>query len=359
MNSSRLGEVIEVMEKIYSICGMCTVRCPIEVHVEGGEILRVQGSGPAGLDGSLCPRGGAGLALLNDHERPQYPMIRVGERGEGKWRQASWDEALTYIADKLTEVVSKHGHRSILMSDRGGPFPDLHKAFMRAMGSPNYCNHDASCARNVQHAAQSGYGGGRKGVSYDLGNARHVVLQTRNIFEAINVSEVKNLIKAKNNGCKITVIDVRANLSACKADNFFMVRPGTRLRFQPGGDKRAHKRRPLQKGIREESFQGFRGVGELCGSLHPRVGRRGMRRRRQEAGGFRKADGRGRARGYLASGLEHRPLHDQLLRVPHRLHHQRPFGHLRGQGRASAHGQGQGRRAQGLEGPGGPLSQAR
>ena len=102
---------------------------------------------------------------------------------------------------------------------------------MRAMGSPNYCNHDASCARNVQHSAQSVYGGGRKGVSYDLGNARHVVLQTRNIFEAINVSEVKNLIKAKNNGCKITVIDVRANITACKADNFFMVRPGTDYGF--------------------------------------------------------------------------------------------------------------------------------
>jgi len=219
------------MEKIYSICGMCTVRCPIEVTVENGEVVRIEGSPHAGLDGSLCPRGGAGLALLNDHERPQYPMIRVGERGEGKWRQATWDEALTYVADKLMEVTNKYGKRSVLFSDRGGPFADLHKAFMKGLGSPNYCNHDASCARNVQHAAKSFMGMGRKGVSYDLGNARHVILQTRNIFEAINVSEVKNLIKAMNNGCKLTVIDIRATITASKADNFFLIRPGTDYAF--------------------------------------------------------------------------------------------------------------------------------
>jgi thiosulfate reductase/polysulfide reductase chain A len=218
-------------ETVYSICGMCTVRCPIEVVVDNGEVVRIEGSRPGGLGGSLCPRGGAGVALLNDHERPQQPMIRVGERGEGKWRQVTWDEAFAHVADKLADVINQYGHRSIMFSDRGGPFPDLHKAFMRGMGSPNYCNHDASCARNVQHSALSVMGMGRKGVSYDLGNARHVVTQTRNIFEAINVSEVKNLLKAMGSGCKLTVIDIRGTITATKATNFFMVRPGTDYGF--------------------------------------------------------------------------------------------------------------------------------
>ena len=74
-------------------------------------------------------------------------------------------------------------------------------------------------------------GMGRKGVSYDLGNARHVVTQTRNIFEAINVSEVKNLIKAMNQGCKLSVIDIRSTVTATKANNFFLVRPGTDYGF--------------------------------------------------------------------------------------------------------------------------------
>ena len=59
-----------------------------------------------------------------------------------------------------------------------------------------------------------------------LKNARHVVLQTRNIFEAINVKEVNDLMGAMENGCKLTVVDVRANVSATKAHRFLMIRPG-------------------------------------------------------------------------------------------------------------------------------------
>ena len=79
--------------------------------------------------------------------------------------------------------------------------------YVRGLGSPNYCNHDSSCARNVQHASLSVTGMGRKSVAYDLKNAKHVVLQLRNIFEAINVQEVNNLMDAMENGCKLTVID--------------------------------------------------------------------------------------------------------------------------------------------------------
>ncbi len=218
--------------KVYSICGMCTVRCPIEAHVENGVCSFVQGNPhAAGIDGAVCARGAAGLALINDNERPQFPMIRAGERGEGKWREVSWEEALDYTAGRLKEVMEQYGSRSVLFSDRGGPFRDLHQAFVRGLGSPNYSNHDASCARNVQHAALSVFGFGRKGVGYDLKNSRHVVLQTRNIFEAINVKEVNDLTAAIENGCKLTVIDIRATISSSKANNFFMVRPGSDYAF--------------------------------------------------------------------------------------------------------------------------------
>ncbi len=226
------GQLSGNVTKVYSNCGMCSVRCPIEVDVLDGEVVYITGSPhvPA-LNGSLCPRGGAGLALLNDNERPQGPLIRDGERGEGKWRRVTWDEAFTYVADQLMTIMSKYGGRSILYTNRGGPWQDIQKAFVRGLGSPNYTNHDASCARNVQHAAKSVIGMGRKGVTYDLKNARHVVLQTRNIFEAINVSEVNNLLAAMANGCKLTVIDIRSTITATKAHNFFLIRPGTDYAF--------------------------------------------------------------------------------------------------------------------------------
>ena len=218
--------------QVYSVCGMCTVRCPIMSEVENGEVVFLQGNPHAsGLEGSICGRGAAGLALLKDRERPRTPLIRTGERGEGKWRPAKWEEALDYVAEKLTAIKDKYGARSISFSDRGGPFRDYQRAFLRALGTPNYCNHDGSCARNVQHAALSVFGFGRKGVSYDLKNARHVVLQTRNLFEAINVKEVNDLTRAIDNGCKLTVIDVRGTVTATKADRYFQIRPGSDYAF--------------------------------------------------------------------------------------------------------------------------------
>ncbi|MFW5735463.1 MAG: molybdopterin-dependent oxidoreductase, partial [Oceanidesulfovibrio sp.] len=219
-------------QTVYTICGMCTVRCPAQAFVRDGEVFYVKGNPNAGgIKGSLCARGAAGVALTMDEERPQTPLIREGERGEGKWRSVSWDEALDHVADKIKELQAKHGKETILFSDRGGPFRDHYRAFLRGIGTPNYCNHDSACARNVQHSAMSVYGFGRKSVCYDLKNAKHVVLQTRNIFEAINVKEVNDLLDAMDAGCKLTVIDVRANIPATKADNFFIIRPGTDYAF--------------------------------------------------------------------------------------------------------------------------------
>ncbi len=216
----------------YSVCGMCTVRCPIKVQVENGQVTFIKGNPHApAMKGAVCPRGAAGTGLIYDSERPQTPLIRDGERGEGKWRKASWDEAFDYVAGRLNQIKDEYGARAIALTDRGGPFRDMHRAFLRGIGTPNYNNHDSSCARNVQHAALSLTGMGRKAVAYDFKNARHVVLQFRNIFESVNVQEVNNLMDAMENGCRLSVIDIRSNISASKAHNFMKIRPGTDYAF--------------------------------------------------------------------------------------------------------------------------------
>lgn len=219
-------------QEIYGICGMCTVRCPMMGVRENGNLQSIHGNPHApGVKGALCARGAAGPALAHDSERPQQPLIRQGERGEGKWKAVSWDEAFDYVAEKINAVRKDYGDRAFLFSDRGGPFRDHPRALLRGLGTPNYCNHDSACARNVTHGALSLFGFDRKGMAQDLRNAKHVVVQTRNIFEAINVKEVNDLLDAMADGCKLTVIDVRANITAGKADNFFMIRPGTDYAF--------------------------------------------------------------------------------------------------------------------------------
>ncbi len=215
-------------ESVFSICGMCTVRCPIKVDIEDGVVKWIEGNpNDPGMAGRLCAKGSAGLAMLYDYERPQHPMIREGQRGEGKWKKVSWDEALDYIAKKLQTIIKKHGARAIALSDRGGPFRDIHRSFLRAIGSPNYFNHDCTCARNVQHAALSLFGSGRKTFNYDYGNCKHLVLYGRNVFESLRVKAAGSIMNMLDRGGKITYIDPRAAGTAMKATRYWAIRPGT------------------------------------------------------------------------------------------------------------------------------------
>jgi len=215
-------------ESVFSICGMCTVRCPIKVDIEDGVVKWIEGNpNDPGMAGRLCAKGSAGLAMLYDYERPQHPMIREGQRGAGKWKKASWEEALDYIADKLKAIIKNHGAKAIALSDRGGPFRDIHRSFLRAIGSPNYFNHDCTCARNVQHASLSLFGAGRKTFNYDFGNCKHLVLYGRNVFESLRVKAAGTIMNMLDRGGKITYIDPRAAGTAMKATRYWAIRPGT------------------------------------------------------------------------------------------------------------------------------------
>ena len=213
---------------VYSLCGMCAVRCPIEVTVEDGKIVWLQGNHhDQAIGTSLCAKGSAGLALEFDDERPQTPLIRTGPRGGGKWRRASWDEALDYIAGKLQETKEAFGGKGIMLSDRGGFFTDLTRTFVTALGSPNYFNHDAGCAGNIHNAALSVYGIGPGGLIYDYKNTKHMVLYGRNIVESLMVKESKAFMAALARGMKCTYIDPRASITACKATRYWQVRPNS------------------------------------------------------------------------------------------------------------------------------------
>ena len=214
---------------VYSMCSMCSVRCPIEVTVEDGRAVWLQGNPhDKAIGASLCAKGSAGLALeYDDDQRPQTPLIRTGPRGGGQWRRASWDEALDFIADKLKETIEEFGERGIVLSDRSGPFTDLTRTFVRALGSPNYVTHDAGCTANAHNAARTLFGFSHEGLIPDLGRVKHLVLYGRNVIEALAVKEAKAFMAALARGMRVTYIDPRATFTACKATRYWQVRPNS------------------------------------------------------------------------------------------------------------------------------------
>ncbi len=217
-------------KEVYSLCFMCSVRCPIKVTVEGNEVKWIEGNPHvAGMEGSLCPRGMAGIGLLYDHERVQSPMIRTGPRGSGQWKKVSWDEALNFVADKLKAIIQKYGGHSVVLGERTQLSTHVSKTFLRAIGSPNHFTHDAICKGSVNTAGRSLFGYTDAQMNFDYGNTKHIVMYGRNLFEAIEVKAVNSLMKALENGAKLTYIDPRVTITATKASRYLMIRPGTDL----------------------------------------------------------------------------------------------------------------------------------
>ena len=76
-----------------------------------------------------CLRGRSYRARLYSQERLLYPMIRTGERGEGKFKRASWDTALDHVAGKMLELKEKYGPTALLdQSYAGASYGVLHKS---------------------------------------------------------------------------------------------------------------------------------------------------------------------------------------------------------------------------------------
>ncbi|MCJ7824518.1 MAG: molybdopterin-dependent oxidoreductase, partial [Anaerolineales bacterium] len=99
----------------------CHANCPLQVHVVDGRITKVQAAPFLDRpdDTHCCLKGLASAYFPYYPSRLKYPMKRVGARGEGKWEQITWDEALDTIGQKLIETRDKYGAQSILCDFAG------------------------------------------------------------------------------------------------------------------------------------------------------------------------------------------------------------------------------------------------
>lgn len=127
------------------ICGICGMKCAMKGKIVDGVLVKLEGNE---LDlqsgGSLCAKGNAGINILYNPDRLKYPIIRTNpEKGIGvdpKWKRISWEEAFDLAAERLSELRSQYGGKSIAwIGQHGG------KDFLSAIGSPNDFCHHSTC----------------------------------------------------------------------------------------------------------------------------------------------------------------------------------------------------------------------
>ncbi|MGH1600488.1 thiosulfate reductase PhsA [Campylobacter majalis] len=218
-------------EVVRSYCEMCSSRCPIEARVLDGKNVFIQGNPNAsGTKTSVCARGGSGHSQLYDPNRIVKPLIRVGERGEGKWREASWDEALNLVASKMQEIKDKYGPESFVFTCKNSQTHKFMTNFASSYGSPNCFSHYSCCPITYQMVNEHMYG--LAGIKRDFGNAKYIVNFGHNLFEGIVIGDAKKLAKfATKKDTKLLVLEPRFSVVAAKADEWLPVKPGTDLAF--------------------------------------------------------------------------------------------------------------------------------
>ncbi|MCL1041601.1 thiosulfate reductase PhsA [Shewanella marisflavi] len=215
-----------VGKEVASICEMCSTRCPISARVVDDKNVFISGNKAAkSFGGKVCARGGAGHSLLYDPQRIVKPLRRVGERGEGKWEEISWQEAYKTIAQKLNQIKQDHGPEAVAFSSKSGSLSGHLFHLAKAFGSPNTFTHATTCPGGYVIAAKAMFG---TKVKRDLGNSKYIINFGHNLYEGINMSETRGMMKAQmDKGAKLVVFEPRFSVVADKADEWFAIRPGT------------------------------------------------------------------------------------------------------------------------------------
>ena len=211
-----------------TVCTYCGVGCSFNVWTKDRHILKVQP-----LDGptngiSTCVKGKFGWDFVNSADRLTRPLIREG----GKFREASWDEALDLVARKFAEIKAKNGPDALAFVSSSKCTNEesylMQKLSRAVIGTNNMDN----CSRYCQAPATQGLFrtvgyGGDSGSIRDIENAGLVLVIGSNTAEShpVLATRVKRAHKLRQQ--KLIVSDLREHEMAKRADLFLRPKPGT------------------------------------------------------------------------------------------------------------------------------------
>lgn len=214
---------------VATYCEICFWKCGVVAKVIDNKVVKLEGNPRhPHCRGKLCGRGNGGLGLLYDPDRLKAPLIRSGERGDGHYREATWDEALSLVAEKMGRLAEQYGPESMALFTHGSGTSHFYP-LLRAYGSPNVAMPSFAQCRGPRVAAYDLTTGMDIGSPerIDMPNSKVVVLLGSHLGENMHSSQVQDFTQAVANGATIIVVDPRFSTAAGKADHWLPIRPGT------------------------------------------------------------------------------------------------------------------------------------
>jgi formate dehydrogenase major subunit len=205
--------------KTKTVCTYCGVGCSFDVWTRDRHILKIEPEeGPTnGI--STCVKGKFGWDFVNSSDRLTSPLIREGN----KFRQASWEEALTLVAQQFTEIKAKNGPDAFAFISSSKCTNEesylMQKLARAVIGTNNMDN----CSRYCQAPATEGLFrtvgyGGDSGSIRDIENAGLVLIIGSNTAEAHPVAATRIKQAHKLRGQKLVVADLRKHEMAARAN---------------------------------------------------------------------------------------------------------------------------------------------
>jgi thiosulfate reductase / polysulfide reductase chain A len=216
---------------VATFCELCFWKCGVLAHVKDGQVTKITGNPDHPLSrGRLCPRGAGGTGLLYDPDRLKTPLIRTKARGEQVFREASWEEALDLVGEKMVGIREKYGPEAfaLFLHGFGGSW---FKHLFKSYGSPNMSAPSYAQCRGPREVGFHLTFGSTIGSPeiVDMENSRCITLIGAHLGENMHNTQVQEFTEALSRGAGLVVVDPRFSVAASKAKYWLPIKPGTDL----------------------------------------------------------------------------------------------------------------------------------
>lgn len=214
-------------EIVHSVCTHCSVGCGVIAEVQNGVWTGQEPDYESPINlGAHCAKGAALREHGHGERRLKYPMKLVN----GKWKRLDWDTAINEIGDQMLKIREESTSDSVYWlgsAKHNNEQAYLFRKFAALWGSNNVDHQARICHSTTVAGVANTWGYGAMTNSYnDMQKSKVMFFIGSNAAEAHPVA-MQHILKAKENGSKLIVVDPRFTRTAAHADQYMSLRPGT------------------------------------------------------------------------------------------------------------------------------------